>query len=518
MPYTIGISSGMFMTAGEGEKETYLTIPRKIFYGGVKGVNFTQLDLESITEFKEPGLQEGVKQIKAMGMRFGVHAESYAMGGAERPISMLDSAIETEYQNAHIRLIEHINGAGELGAVYLLSHTSETTPFIRLPMHLQPTRLVDPWGRSLKKFLEENKKLADWVIEQDFLSEIFMHRYHNLTIKKAVESNIKEFKEKEKREPNEEEKKEIEKETKDFFKKQFENFVSTSDLIYGAEQLAYYITAKWMMMEKHPLWMGIVGKILKDDELQSTANKPDVSWVPAVSCMYVAGHFNPKSSEYEDPKKLLDKHNLIFIFETPMAGHGIEGLMRLTKPVHIYHLAKAIGSDKIKVAIDAEHMLGSNLDPIKEVQALPYGGGEKVHIVHLGFPTPHQPAHMPIHVGSDAHVYLYKMLFELRKKGFKDGILLFERAGEQTIQQSVIAIRLMVEQLEKDTPPDELPPEFFGVRKDSPELIRQEVTIREHALDPLKGLLTVPEEEHGFLGRTAIEKGKGEEWRKEKYK
>ncbi len=513
MTYTIGISSGMFMTAGEGEKETYLTIPRKIFYGGVKGVNFTQLDLESITEFKEPGLQEGVKQIKAMGMSFGVHAESYAMGGAERPISMLDSAIETEYQNAHLRLKEHINGAGEIGAVYLLSHTSETTPFIRLPMHLQPTRLVDPWGRPLKKLLEENKKLAEWAvdaIEKDIITTTHLSGY----VKWHFEEKLRKL-EMEKKEPTKEQIEEFRKESR---REGLLDLVSSQDLEYGAERLAYYIIAKWMQMEKHPLWMAIVGKILKDDELQSTANKPDMSWVPAVSCMYIAGHFNPKSSEYEDPKKLLDKYNLIFIFETPMAGHGIEGLMRLTKPVHIYHLAKAIGSDKIRVAIDAEHMLGSNLEPIKEVQALPYGGGEKVHIVHLGFPTPHQPAHMPIHVGSDAHVYLYKMLFELRKKGFKDGILLFERAGEQTIQQSVIAIRLMVEQLEKDTPPDELPPEFFGVRKDSPELVRQEVVMREHALDPLKGLLTVPEEEHGFLGRAALEKGKGEEWRKEKYK
>jgi len=56
MVYTIGISSGMFMAAEQAEKIQYMTIPRKVFRGGVEGVNFTQIDIESITEFIEPDL------------------------------------------------------------------------------------------------------------------------------------------------------------------------------------------------------------------------------------------------------------------------------------------------------------------------------------------------------------------------------------------------------------------------------------------------------------------------------
>lgn len=518
MGYVIGISSGMFMAAAEGEKETYLTIPRKIFYGGTKGVTFTQLDLESITEFKEPKLQENVKRIKELGMRFGVHGESYAMGGAERPISMLDSALESEYMHAHQRLIQHIEGAGSIGAEYLLIHSSENTPWIRLGMTSQPTKLVDPWGGSLADFLDNNTKILDWVIEQKFLTELFIgRRFRDITIKDFQEAEIKKMSEGGK-EITEEVKQQIFNEVREFFKKELKIFVTTVEPTTGPERIAYYIIAKWMMMEKHPLWMSIVGRILKDEELPALAGDPEKSWVPAVAAMYFSGHFNPRQKQFKDPKPLLDKYKMYFVIETPMAGHGIEGLLRLAHPLHFYHLAKNIGSKWVTVAFDSEHLLGSNINPLEAADSFPANGGELVRVIHMGYPTPHQPAHMGIAVGSEAQRYLYEMLFKLRKKGFKDGYLIFERAAEATIKQSILAIRLIVEQLEKDVPPDQLPEEFYGMPKGGPSFVRQEVSIREHALDPLKGLLSIPEEEWSFLGAAAREKGKAEEWKKEKYK
>ncbi len=519
--YVIGISSGMFMAAAEGEKETYLTVPRKIFYGGVKGVNFTQLDIESITEFNEPNVEEGVKKVKELGIRFGVHGESYAMGGAERPISMLDSAIETEYFHAHQRLLQHIDGAGKLGAEYLLIHSSETTAFIRLGMHQQPSKLVDPWGRPLKDLVtKERTELKKWILQADFLWEDFIHEtpkevkehFRNIKIQNYRISH-------ENKDPSKEDMEKIEKEAEESALEHFLKYTYTAQLMFGAEKIAYYIVAKWMMMEKHQLWMNIVGKMLSDEELYNLANDPEKSWVPAVSAMYILGHFTSKDTKaYSDPKPLLKKFNLLFVFETPMAGHGTEGLMRLARPRDMCFLAKAINSDFVGVAYDSEHMLGSNINPLKEAESLPAKTGEFIKVIHLGYPTPHQPAHMPIPVGSEAQLFLYRVLFELRKKGFTDGYLIFERAGEQSIQQSVIAIRLMVQFLEKDVPPEKLPEEFYGMKPGGPEIARQLVAIREHALDPLKGLITVPEEEHGFFGKAAIEKGKGEEWKKEKYK
>jgi len=119
---------------------------------------------------------------------------------------------------------------------------------------------------------------------------------------------------------------------------------------------------------------------------------------------------------------------------------------------------------------------------------------------------------------------VYKPLWILRKAGlgkYHTTYLLFERGGfKDPFKQSVTALRLIAKYLEKDVPPDELPEEFFGV---APRAMlseeRQWVTIYQHAMDPLKGLLKIPEEEYTFLGRAATEAGKRpEEWRKEEFR
>ena len=156
MGYIVGVSSGMYMMAQQDEKGQYITIPKKIFRGGMEGVNFTQVDIETITEFNEPYLEKETEKIKNLGIEFGVHGESYAMGGGEKPMGMLDSAIETNYIHSHDRLIKHIDGCGLIGAKYVNIHPSETMPFLKLNMSFQPTTLVDPWGRSFKEFFKEN--------------------------------------------------------------------------------------------------------------------------------------------------------------------------------------------------------------------------------------------------------------------------------------------------------------------------------------------------------------------------
>lgn len=163
--YIVGISSGAFGLVETAEKASLMTIPRKIFAGGLEGVTFTQVDLESITEFNEPDVEKEVKKIRELGITFGFHGEFYR--GAERPLEMLDSAIEAEYIHSHGRLIQHIEGCGKLGGVYVNAHPSQTTPFIRLGMHMEPSKLVDFWGRSLRKFLEDNKDLLDWIVKED---------------------------------------------------------------------------------------------------------------------------------------------------------------------------------------------------------------------------------------------------------------------------------------------------------------------------------------------------------------
>ena len=507
--YVIGFSSGMFYIAEQAEKESFLTMPRKLFKGSLEGVNFTQVDIESITEFKEPYLKAGINRMKSLGLRLGFHGESYAMGGGEKPIGMLDSAIELDYIHGHQRIIDHIEGCGELGGDYVNIHPSETTPFIRLGMHLQPAKLVDPWGRSLKDFLKENPKVFNWAVDavkNDVIpiTHIQSYRsYYHRVLLEEKKSSVK-------RELTPEEHREVENEA---YKKSLLDFVYSSELEYGAERIAYMIIAKWMQETNDPLWQSIVGKNIPDNKLFEK-NK---EWVPAVSSKYIWGHFNPKNSGFKDPKPLLQKYGLYFVFETQMGATGLEGLQRLARPRDMILLCRGIGSKWIKVCFDFEHVLSQNLDPMKDIESIPYGFADQIIVCHLGWPTPHVPAHMPIPVGSEAHIYLYNALYELRRKGMKDAFLIFERAasGRET---TIISLRIMKHFLERDVPPKELPLGFYGMDEKGPDVKRQEVAIREHFFDPLKGMLIFPEEEYTFLSKTATEKGKAEVWKKEQFR
>jgi hypothetical protein len=215
------------------------------------------------------------------------------------------------------------------------------------------------------------------------------------------------------------------------------------------------------------------------------------------------------------------------VLETPMAHRGIEEWLRLPNPIQMYYLAKEVnetaGFECLVLAMDFEHMISIKLEPEKVIDSLPEGAGDLVLVIHAGWPAPLAPSHMPIPLGSEQQMYLYKMLYNLRQKGFgknqKDHFIVFERGGgADPIQQSVLALKAIVEQLNKDTPPDKLPLEFHGVSPGgflSPE--RQRATIFEHRFEPLKGLVTVPEEEYTFLGEAATRKPgvSPDKWKKE---
>jgi len=519
MGYTIGISSGAFGLVETAEKANLMTIPRKIFAGGLEGVTFTQVDLESITEFNEPDIEKEVKKIKSLGITFGFHGEFYR--GAERPLEMLDSAIEADYIHSHERLIQHIEGCGKLGGKYVNAHPSQTVPFIRLGMHLEPSKLVDFWGRSFRKFLEEDKWLLDWIVKEDkpgdksFIWE-FTHLTPTHVIREFEESLTSHYiNTHQGKEPVGDEKNKIHedaiKRTKDWFLDR----ISMSDLAYGPERAAYYIIAKWMQDNNDPLWKAIVGKHIKDEELP----KPDKikEWVAAVSAKYIWGHFCPKGKQYPDPRPLLKKYRLYFVFEAEMGEGGLEGMHRFFRPRDMIFLCQAIKSEYVGVCFDFEHVLSQNVNIIKEIETIPYGSAKYIKLCHLGFPTSLVPAHMPIPLGSKEQLWLYERLFELRKKGFKEGWLIFERAGAPR-ENVILVLRLFKHYLERDIEPKILPLEFYGMKEPGPEIARQELAIREHALDPLKGMLLIPEEEFTFLSSEAVKKGKGEEWKKERYK
>lgn len=596
MAYIIGVSSGIFAAAAEHERVQYAGLAKKAEYCITKGVQFVQIDLESVSEFKTPNLKEDLEKIRDLGVRYGIHSETRAFGveAAE-----LDSAIETDYKFGHERLREILEKAGEIKSEYVLIHSSESEPFLLLERHLQPASLVDFFGNPFRDFLEanENKWLIEWALggnKKDIIDTAFQ-----VWIKKRKEITIEDIRDalKEKGiEPKdfiwmeilrgslaevlrdrilsriesleisigkaydvitEEERKRVDGQIErsldilisDILSSLL-SYIQSRSLHYGPERVAYYFIAKWMEKNNDPLWNNIVNSTIEffaksekksveewlrekgireksiDDE---NFRKYNYLWVPAVSAKYIWGHLNQDKNPrkaYYDLKEIIKKYKMPLVLETPMAHRGIEEWLRLPNPIQMYYLAEQVNKEAgflcLAIAMDFEHMLSIRLDPEVVIDLLPEDVGKYVLVIHAGFPASLAPAHIPIPLGSEQQYYLYKLMYKLRKKGFgkdkKDYFIVFERGGgADPIQQSVIALRKIVEFLEKDIPPEKLPmEEFFGFATgEIASLERQRSIILEHALDPLKGVIMVPEEEYTFLGAAATERVSPEKWRKE---
>jgi len=557
LSYIVGVSSGIFAAAAEAERMQYASLAKKAEYCITKGVQFVQVDLESVSEFKSPNLPWEMERIKKLGVSFGIHSETRAFGveAAE-----LDSAIELDYTFGHRRLWEILGESGKIGSKYVLIHSSESEPFPFLERAMQPLALVDFFGNPLKDFLLEpkNKWLVDeWLLNPDryfIWTEVL-----GISLQEYLERSIETWREHYKTEgkvltPEEESR--IKKSINDREVKEFLDLMQSRRLHYGSERFAYWFIAKWMEKNEDPLWKNIVDSTIeffaknekktREQYLNEKGIKkcsiddPEFRryaylWVPAVSAKYLWGHLNTtKFPEWDLKQKMKVKvadgkeYIMPLVLETPMAHRGIEEWLRLPNPIQMYYLAKEVnekaGFECLLLAMDFEHMISIKLEPEQVIDALPPDAGKFVRVIHAGYPAPLAPAHIPIPLGSEQQQYLYKMYYMLRKKGFGDSktdfFLVFERGGgPDPIQQSVIALRKIIEFLEKGIKPEDLIkyPEFFGISTGelaSPE--RQWVTIREHAYEPLKGLIVAPEEEYTGLGRAAIEKGAPpEKWKKE---
>lgn len=550
MSYVVGVSSGAFGVTTAEERPQLVGLFKKAQSCITRGVQFIQLDLESISEFEEPELSKKMKRdiIEKLGVKFGIHSETKAFGveAAE-----LDSAIGIEYERAHKRLIDILKKSGEIESKYVLIHSSESDPFPILALRTQSTDLVDFYGRPLKIFLKENEWLLDWIMEGSgkFIWVEVIGRDFDEHLKAIAEEYRRDYElTHEGRKIPEELLNQRIKDAKEHYRKFFMDTVSSKSLHYGPERWAYYLIAKWMEEKKDPLWEKIIKVNIeffakrekKTVEEWASEKKIDLQklsidddnfrnnheiWVPAVSAKYIWGHMNPILPTYPDPKSIIKKYNMPLVLETPMGGRGIEEWLRFYNPLHIFCLCEEVGTEYLQLALDLEHMLSIRLDPEIVINLLPEGAGKFVKVIHAGWPATLAPAHLPIYLGSEQQLYLYKMYYLLRKKGFgldpkTDHFIVFERGGPETFQESIISLRKIVEFLEKDVPPEKLPPEFFGIATgEIASEERQLAIIREHAREPLKGLLSVPEEEWTFLSKAATEKGvPPEKWKKEELK
>lgn len=339
------------------------------------------------------------------------------------------------------------------------------------------------------------------------------------------------------------------------------------------EEMAYALVAKYLELKRNdpnePLW----NLFFSNETLESLEkkwfpngekkfvdkNKGEINLSPElvaiVSCRYILGHFQSKPLEeflidrqnefkeknkpwdywYEKPAiEKLNDLKIYFTFENPEILEGQrEGLQRIIHARHIFFLSKIFelipnGTKYIRVWFDSEHYLHNGLNPLDEIKYAPSEFGEYVLGYHVGAPKPYHPVHEPIDIGSETQRYIYEYAWSLRQKGFgvkQKTYIIFERGGarggqnpSQWAAQSAAAIRLIIEQLEKNTKPDELPLEFYGISSTGfLSEDKQLAAIKEHFFDPLKGTLSVPEEEHTFLGGEYLKKtgAQAEKWKKE---
>jgi hypothetical protein len=236
----------------------------------------------------------------------------------------------------------------------------------------------------------------------------------------------------------------------------------------------------------------------------------------------------PKEAEKDREKILKTAKDINIVFESPDArdpSHA--GLFILWSPRQMYAAIKNVRSnlktERIWMLMDFEHVATQGIDPIQDMKSvvkIAPDFGRYVFSMHCNPPNPLH-AMDPIELGNTS---VYELLWLLRTTGFgkeRPVYLIFERGGaKDPFERSVEVLKLCVKYLEMDMPPDKLPPEFFGVEGPTAgSIVRQGQIVKDHAWEPLKDLMEMPEEEWTFLSQTAIRKGKRPEvWKRAEFR
>ena len=100
MSYKIGVSSGWWSIT---KSEELLGLARKLGSATTYGVNFVQVDFESIAEFQEPDVVRNIKRmVDTLQMEWGMHGE---IGET----MALDCALEVLWKRSHMRLHQYLD-------------------------------------------------------------------------------------------------------------------------------------------------------------------------------------------------------------------------------------------------------------------------------------------------------------------------------------------------------------------------------------------------------------------------
>lgn len=580
MAYKVGISSGWWNI---GKDPALMGLAQKAgSFGATAGVQFNQVDLDTILEFLEPDLERKFKRtVKELGIEVGLHAEIGEM-------IALESAQRRFWERAHERLCTTLRYAAQLGFIYVNIHASQLTGETlrldemesRLRAFGHQYQVVAPDGNSFPVFVQKDKdayeafetyidprsSVDDRIrdTEQDKTVEKIQEKHQKelddfvKEIKPQIEKEIEEDPEsknltpeqkngyvkkllereraKKSQELNNRTRYDVEKEMTKYEKLLEMSRKSPIEQYFmrAGEIGAYLVVAHSMQKNGDSLWRNIVKETSISAE--DTYNKDQFGFNGAVAARYVEGHLRIKNHQYN--KELLngmsaiewcEKNKIQLLIESPHTSGGQEGLTRLYHPRLMYELCKKISSPYFNMTIDFEQTMANKIDLDKLIPTLPNDFGARVFLFHLGDPVPYfGTAHIPIAIGSHGQEVLYTWLYAMKQKGFKNGYIIFERGGgrsgggktmAEVFEHSVLALRQMVKYLDKDLRPKDLPPEFFGISYQNEDVFaRQVVAVRDHYMDPMEGLLMIPEEKHGFLSKSSVEKGKGQEWEKRKYR
>ncbi len=328
------------------------------------------------------------------------------------------------------------------------------------------------------------------------------------------------------------------------------------------ERVSYHVIAKYLWLTQDPLWLDIVGGEYEPDMILKHADEDKEYYyddghgekirelvknlITTVASKYIEGHLFttdhtrnmnslPEQRIREHVKKVKDevaganncekatsvywytRFNKIMIYiETAMPPQGQEGQLRIMSANDHVRLAKHLDDGEYtSYAMDFEHLMDNFIDPGKDIETLKDGDGKYITMLHINAPRPVMGTHAPLDLISHDQYLLYVWMYDLKQKGMENAYIIWEM-GSFGSRESATAFRRLIKCLEVNQHYDNLPNEFFGI--DETFEAQQHVAIREHAYDPLEGVLMIPEESHTLLSSAAKEKGKLAEWARERFR
>ncbi|HDI02524.1 MAG TPA: hypothetical protein ENF95_00115, partial [Candidatus Aenigmarchaeota archaeon] len=403
-----------------------------------KGTKVIQVDLEYPQSPTPHDIEEIKRIIKAQGLELTIHA-------ATNVTLPTTSAEKIDYELVDKDMKDYVKLCKKVGFKAINVHSSYLpSPFLMREYRRLSWNMVDENGDPIGEKLAKSEKALEWFVNDrmekiSFETKLVILRNYLSKKEKIYGEEL----DKKLRSLSEREMEKLMKESiKDYYRE------NPPTNLYEFE--AYMIMAWWMYERGDELWRNIAGGKPPD-------KCEEKKLVDAVAGKYLQGHIKKLLKDLEDAK-------VILLIENPDCRRKeFRGYHRLEKPIDIFYVVKSIDHPLVRMTIDFEHVATHGLNVEEEIKKMPQGSGEYVKMLHVGsYPS---PAHLHHPVERD-DVYLYRLMWHLRERGFKEGYIIFEWGGgrkeEERWLESVNALKWMAMWLERDVAPDDLPPEFFG--------------------------------------------------------